>query len=61
MAAYVYQRAVNDNNNTLADNPYDASSALLDLKQQVHDAFEGAAGAYGIDALTNMLDNSHEA
>ncbi|MGD9479338.1 Ig-like domain-containing protein [Shinella sp. G-2] len=61
VAAYIYQRAVNDNNNTLADNPYDAASVLLDLKQQVHDAFEGAVGAYGIDTLTNMLDNSHEA
>jgi len=61
VAAYIYQRAISDNNDTLADNPYDEASVLADLKMQVHDAFEGATGAYSIDTLSNMLNLTHEA
>ena len=59
--ACIYQRATNDNNGTSADNPYDTDTVLADLQQQVHDAMEGAAGAYSVDTLTSILNFSHEA
>ncbi|MFC3206377.1 Ig-like domain-containing protein [Aquamicrobium soli] len=61
VAAYIYQRAIKDNNGTLADNPFDADSVMADLVQQVHDAFEGTAGAYSLEALKGILELSHEA
>jgi hypothetical protein len=58
---YIYERNLNDNDANDGNNPTDAVSALADLKAQVQATVDGAAGAYTVGQLADLLHDTHHA
>jgi hypothetical protein len=56
---YIYLRNQDDNDDDATNNPTDADSVLADLKQQVQDTFDGAADAYSVTELAELLHATH--